>query len=171
MEKKLLVTAFAALLGMPAVAAAADLGQARGAVSQMEQASTQVTNLLNNAKASNDAIKFSCLNDKATQIKTLVRDANAGLGKATGLAGAAQEQAIASILADAETVEGLRTAAAECVGVAEAEEAKADESKKERAQLEQINLLDPTQSATSVGSAPTPSLPAVQQPAPASPTR
>lgn len=172
MVKKLVVTVAACLLAVPAVAAAAgaDLDAARKAVSEMEQASAQVTTLVNDAKASNDAVKFSCLNDKATQIKSYTKDANTTLARAQGLSGAALEAAIREILADAEAVRKLRAEATECVGVAEAE--KAQPGAKAKAEEPAFDAIDPLAERNSpLGGSPASSLPAVRSPTEASPTK
>lgn len=175
MVKKLFVPVLAALLAAPSVAAAADAvdrSTARAALTRMEQASMQVTNLVNNAKAANDAIKFGCLNDKATQIKTFVNAASDTFRKGESLSGSARSDAFAAVVADAETVEQLRKEAAECVGAAEAEEAKATPgSSLAQRKARQFDALDPNGDASSQGDAVVPALPAVQAPGAASPTR
>jgi hypothetical protein len=173
--KKLIVPVLAAMLVAPAAASAAepvDRGTARAALTRMEQASMQVTNLLNGAKASNDAVKFSCLNDKATQIKSVVNAASETFRKADGLTGAARNEAFAAVLADAETVEQLRNEATQCVGAAEAEQAKAKPGDAlARRKAQEFDPLDPRSDASSLGGAGQSVLPAVQAPGAASPTR
>ena len=172
--KKSLVTVLGAVLALPTIAGAADLGTARAALTRMEQASMQVTNLVNNAKAQNDAIKFSCLNDKATQIKSYVSAASQTLDRGTGLAGDARNDAFDSVIADAATVDKLREEATGCVGTAEAEQAEgkteavADGSLKS---VKDFDALDPNGTASSLGPALAPVLPSVQAPGAASPTR
>ena len=162
------------MIGIPAFAAAdsVDRGTARAALTRMEQASLQVTNLVNTAKAENDAIKFSCLNDKATQIKTFVGAASDTFGKAEGLQGAARNDAFGSVLADATTVEKLRDEAKGCVGTAEAEQAEGKQGSKVAAgNAKTFDALNPNGTASSLGHAASPVLPAVQAPGAASPTR
>lgn len=161
MVKNLLVIAAAALIAVPAIAVAdaSDMSAARAAVAEMEKASNQVQNLLQTAKAQNDAIKVSCLSDKSTEIAGYVKGATETLGRAMGLQGAEAKAAAQSIEADAGTVERLRSEASGCVGVADASEAAdSDEGGAEDA------LTSETRSSMS-GS----NLPTVRVPPPASP--
>lgn len=108
------------MIAVPALAAAdaaSDMRAARASVAQMEKASNQVQNLLQNAKAQNDAIKVSCLSDKSTEIAGYVKGATEALGRADA-------SALQAIESDAGTVERLRTEASACVGVADAEDAE-----------------------------------------------
>mgnify|MGYP001268701878 CR=1 FL=1 len=170
--KKSLVTVLGAVLALPTIAGAADLGTARAALTRMEQASLQVTNLVNNAKAQNDAIKFSCLNDKATQIKSYVNAASQTIERAGSLTGDARSTALDTVIADAATVDKLREEATGCVGTAEAEAAEAkEETVVARKTARDFDALDPNGTASSLGDAHAPVLPAVQAPGAASPAR
>lgn len=173
--KKFLVPFLATALGVPAVASATDAvdrGTARAALTRMEQAALQVTNLVNQAKADNDAIKYSCLNDKSTQIKTVVQAAGVSFQGAEGLQGAERNAAFQKLIADADAVEQLREEATDCVGAEEAEAARTqpgDALARQKALA--FDPLDPRSDAASQGDAPEPALPAVQAPGAASPTR
>ncbi|WP_373044307.1 hypothetical protein [Vulgatibacter sp.] len=187
MLKKLLTTVSAgALLMAPTVALAADAQEAYGAI---QTASGRVQTMLNAAKSQNDAIKFSCLNDKATMLKQLQGAADAQLARGTSTA-ATELQRMAS------EAQRLQNEAGNCVGAdgkkaAEdvEESAQGDESGKtgdEKLAAERGDATDPGTTTGAIGNAvpgqgngngngdgpPTatpPGNPDVELPAPASP--
>lgn len=149
------------LIAIPAVAAAdTDMSAARAAVSQMEKASHQVQNLLQTARAQNDALKVSCLSDKSTEISGYVKNATDTLGKAMGLQGAEAQAALRTIENDAGTVERLRSEASACVGVADASEATTEDG-------DAYDALSGNTRSSLTGS----TLPAVRMPPAASPVQ
>lgn len=188
MGKKLTGFILAGLLAAPGLAGASDASEmaaAREAVAQIEQAAQQVGNLATAAKAANDAVKFSCLNDKATQIRSIAQEASGSLSQAMGLTGSALTAKVQGIRGEGAAAQRLRNEAASCVGASDGDdfELAVEEDQADDAEAAEGNPVDPGTSMGTTfadGSAPTSgnrpsggadSLPAVQVPPAASPTK
>jgi hypothetical protein len=168
--KTVIVPMMVAMIGLPTAAFGADeavstADSAREAVAEMDEAEAVVGSLLDAAQASNDAIKVSCLGDKATQISGYAAGARKALTRANFVDGTEADATLQGILADAATVQKLRAEANSCVGVDEVAAAEAAVRRRAgRSGVDAMNLGTATESAEQDG------VPVVRSPAPASPT-
>lgn len=161
------VFGMAVLLAMPAFASAAggsDVAAAREAVAEMNQAEAIVEALLQSAKADGDAVKVSCLDDKAKQIRGYAAGGRKALTRASFLSSDEAASTYVGILTDVASVRSLRNDANGCVGADEVAAAEEEVASKDQKKVEPFELGKPAEAVRSGAGVP------VRSPAPASPT-